>query len=60
MKSKKTLMFSIALMIVALVLMLFGIYFGKLSDTAIRIVGITVLLDLVMIVFNYISIKKMK
>ena len=60
MKSKKTLTFSIALMIVVLVLMLFGIYFGKLSDTAIRIVGITVLLDLVMIVFNYMSIKKMK
>lgn len=60
MKSKKSLIFSAVLMIVALLLMLFGIYFGKLSDTAVRIVGITILLDAAMISFNFVSIKKMK
>ncbi|WP_041137935.1 hypothetical protein [Beduini massiliensis] len=60
MKSKKSLIFSAVLMIVALLLMLFGIYFGKLSDTAVRIVGITILLDAAMIAFNFVSIKKMK
>ena len=60
MESKKSLIFSAVLMIVALLLMLFGVYFGKLSDTAVRIVGITILLDAAMIAFNIVSIKKMK
>lgn len=60
MESKKSLIFSAVLMIVALLLMLFGVYFGKLSDTAVRIVGITILLDAAMIAFNFVSIKKMK
>lgn len=60
MQSKKMLRTVIVFIMFAIMFMLFGIYFGGLSDIAIRIVGLTVLINLFMLVFMFIRSRKMK
>lgn len=60
MQSKKMLRTVIIFIMLAVMFMLFGINFGGLSDIAIRIEGLTVLINLFMLVFIFIRSRKMR